>query len=193
MSMIIDARGLACPQPVVLTKKALEKADDLTVIVDNATARQNVSRLAESHGLGITVEEKGDGIYLRLTRPADESLGGKVPLLFEPTILLVASNTLGRGDDELGSVLMRTFIHTLGESDIKPHKIIFMNSGVKLVTQGSDVMDDLRALEKETVEILACGTCLGHFGLKDAVEVGRISNMYEITMALMKSTKVISI
>ena len=193
MSMIIDARGLACPQPVVLTKKALEKADDLTVIVDNATAKQNVSRLAESHGLGITVEEKGDGIYLRLTRPADESLGGKVPLLFEPTILLVASNTLGRGDDELGSVLMRTFIHTLGESDIKPHKIIFMNSGVKLVTQGSEVMDDLRALEKETVEILACGTCLGHFGLKDAVEVGRISNMYEITMALMKSTKVISI
>jgi selenium metabolism protein YedF len=193
MSMIIDARGLSCPQPVVLTKKALEKADDLVVIVDNATAKQNVSRLAESHGLGVSVDEKGDGIYLRLTRPADQSLGGKVQLLFEPTVLLVASNTLGRGDDELGSVLMRTFIHTLGESDIKPHKIIFMNSGVKLVTQGSEVIDDLRALEKESVEILACGTCLGHLGLKDAVEVGRISNMYEITMALMKATKVISI
>jgi len=193
MSMIIDARGLACPQPVVLTKKALEKADDLTVIVDNATAKQNVSRLAESHGLGITVEEKGDGIYLRLTRPADESLGGKVPLLFEPTVLLVSSSTLGRGDDELGNVLMRSFIHTLGESDIKPHKIIFMNSGVKLVAQGSEVIDDLRALEKESVEILACGTCLGHFGLKDAVKAGRISNMYEIAMALMKATKVISI
>jgi selenium metabolism protein YedF len=193
MSMIIDARGLSCPQPVVLTKKALEKADDLIVIVDNATAKQNVSRLAESHGLGVSVDEKGDGIYLRLTRPADQSLGGKVQLLFEPTVLLVASNTLGRGDDELGSVLMRTFIHTLGESDIKPHKIIFMNSGVKLVTQGSEVIDDLRALEKESVEILACGTCLGHLGLKDAVEVGRISNMYEITMALMKATKVISI
>jgi selenium metabolism protein YedF len=193
MSMIIDARGLSCPQPVVLTKNALEKADDLIVIVDNATAKQNVSRLAESHGLGVSVDEKGDGIYLRLTRPADQSLGGKVPLLFEPTVLLVASNTLGRGDDELGGVLMRTFIHTLGESDIKPHKIIFMNSGVKLVTQGSEVIDDLRALEKESVEILACGTCLGHFGLKDAVEVGRISNMYEITMALMKATKVISI
>ncbi len=193
MSMIIDARGLACPQPVVLTKKALEKADDLTVIVDNATAKQNVSRLAENHGLGITVEEKGDGIYLRLTRPADESLGGKVPLLFEPTVLLVSSSTLGRGDDELGNVLMRSFIHTLGESDIKPHKIIFMNSGVKLVAQGSEVIDDLRALEKESVEILACGTCLGHFGLKDAVKAGRISNMYEITMALMKATKVISI
>jgi selenium metabolism protein YedF len=192
MSMIIDARGLACPQPVVLTKKALEKADDLTVIVDNATARQNVSRLAESHGLGVTVEEKGDGIYLRLTRPADESLGGKA-LLFEPTVLLIASSTLGRGDDELGAVLMRTFIHTVGESEIKPHKIIFMNSGVKLVTQGSEVVDDLRDLEKESVEVLACGTCLGHFGLKDAVEVGRISNMYEITMVLMKATKVISI
>jgi selenium metabolism protein YedF len=193
MSMIIDARGLACPQPVVLTKRALEKADDLTVIVDNATAKQNVSRLAENHGLGVSVEEKGDGIYLRLTRSADESLGGKGPLLFEPTVLLVAANTLGRGDDELGSVLMRTFVHTLTESDIKPHKIVFMNSGVKLVAQGSEVVDDLRALEKESVEILACGTCLGHYGLKDAVKVGRISNMYEITMALMKATKVICI
>lgn len=192
MSMIIDARGLSCPQPVVLTRKALEKADELTVIVDNATAEQNVSRLAENHGLAVSVEEKGDGIYLRLTRPADQSLGGKA-LLFEPTVLLIASSTLGRGDDELGGVLMRTFIHTVSESEIKPHKIIFMNSGVKLVTQGSDVIDDLRALEKESVEILACGTCLGHFGLKDAVEVGRISNMYEITMVLMKSTKVISI
>lgn len=193
MSMIVDARGLACPQPVVLTKKALEKADDLTVIVDNATAEQNVSRLAEGHGLEVSVDKKGDGIYLRLTRPADEPLGGKAPLLFEPTVLLVASNTLGRGDDELGSVLMRTFIHTLGESDIKPHKIIFMNSGVKLVARGSEVIDDLRAMEKGSVEMLACGTCLGHFGLKDAVQVGRISNMYEITMALMKATKVISI
>ncbi len=192
MSMIIDARGLSCPQPVVLTRKALEKADELTVIVDNATAEQNVSRLAENHGLAVSVEEKGDGIYLRLTRPADQSLGGKA-LLFEPTVLLIASSTLGRGDDELGGVLMRTFIHTVSESEIKPHKIIFMNSGVKLVTPGADVIDDLRALEKESVEILACGTCLGHFGLKDAVEVGRISNMYEITMVLMKSTKVISI
>jgi selenium metabolism protein YedF len=193
MSMIIDARGLSCPQPVVLTKKAMEKADDLTVIVDNATAEQNVARLAENQGMSVSVEEKGDGIYLRLTRPADESLGGKVSLLFEPTVLLVTSATLGRGDDELGTVLMRTFLHTLGESDIKPHKIIFMNSGVKLATTGSEVMDDLRSLEKDGVEILACGTCLAHFGLKEALEIGRISNMYEITLALMKSTKVVSI
>lgn len=193
MSMIIDARGLSCPQPVVMTKKALEKVDDVTVIVDNAAAEQNVSRLAENHGLAVSVEEKGDGIYLRLTRPADESLGGKVPLLFEPTVLLIASSSLGHGDDELGKVLMRSFISTLGESEIKPHKIIFMNSGVKLVVRGSELVDDLRALEKEGVEILACGTCLGHYGLKDAIEVGRVSNMYEITLALMKSTKVVSI
>jgi len=67
-----------------------------------------------------------------------------------------------------------------------------MNSGVKLVVQGSELLDDLRALEKESVEVLACGTCLGHFGLKEAVEVGRVSNMYEITLTLMKATKVIS-
>ncbi len=192
MSMIIDARGLACPQPVVLTKKALEKVEDLTVIVDNMTAKQNVSRLAESQGWGVTVEEKGDGIYLRLSRPTGESMGGKTSLLYEPTVILISSNTLGRGDDDLGNVLMRTFMHTLSESEIKPHKVIFMNSGVKLVVQGSELLDDLRALEKESVEVLACGTCLGHFGLKEAVEVGRVSNMYEITLTLMKATKVIS-
>jgi selenium metabolism protein YedF len=191
--MIIDARGLSCPQPVVLTKKALEKASDLTIIVDNATAEQNVSRLAEGHGMEVSVDKKGDGIYLRLTRPADQSLGGKRPLLYERTVLLVSGSALGRGDDELGMVLMRTFVHTLAESDIKPHQIIFMNSGVKLVSRGSDVIDDLRALDKEGVEILACGTCLNHYGLKEAVEVGRISNMYEITQALMKATKVVSI
>ncbi len=141
----------------------------------------------------VKVDRKGDGIYLRLTRAADQALGGQAPLLFEPTVVLVPGSTLGRGDDELGTVLMRTFIHTLGESDIKPHHIIFMNSGVRLVTTGSDVIDDLRVLEKEGVEILACGTCLAHFGLKEAIEVGRTSNMYEITQALMKATKVVSI
>ncbi len=191
--MIIDARGLNCPQPAVLTKKALEKSSDLTVIVDNATAEENVSRLAEGHGMEVKVDKKGDGIYLRLTRPADQGVGGKVPLLYERTVLLVTGSTVGRGDDELGMVLMRTFLHTLGESDIKPHQIIFMNGGVRLVARGSDVMDDLQALESEGVEILACGTCLNHFGLKEAVQSGRISNMYEITQALMKATKVVSI
>jgi selenium metabolism protein YedF len=190
--MIIDARGLACPQPVVLTKKALERAIDLTVIVDNSTAKQNVTRLAENQGWGISAEEKGDGIYLRLTKPTGESSGAKAPLLYEPTVLLISANTIGRGDDQLGNVLMRSFMHTLGESEIKPHKIIFMNSGVKLVAKGSEMLDDLRALEKEGVELLACGTCLGHYGLKEAVEIGRISNMYEITLALMKATKVLS-
>lgn len=192
MSVIIDARGLACPQPVLLTRKALEKADELTVIVDNATAEQNVSRLAEGHGLEVTVDKKGDGIYLRLTRPVQESVGN-VPLLFEPTVLLVASDALGRGDDELGRVLMRTFLHTLGESEIKPHQVIFMNTGVKLATRGSEVIEDLKALEKQGAEVVSCGTCLAHFGLKDAVEAGRISNMYEISLALMKATKVITV
>lgn len=192
MSVIVDARGLACPQPVVLTKKALEKSDDLTVIVDSAAAEQNVSRLAEGHGLEVTVNKKDDGIYLRLTRSTLEAKGN-VPLLFEPTIILITSDVLGKGDDELGRVLMRTFLHTLSESEIKPHRIILMNRGVWLAARNSDVLEALKELEQQSVEILSCGTCLGHFGLKDAVEVGRISNMYEITMALMKATRVISL
>ncbi len=193
MSLIIDARGLSCPQPAVLARKGLEKASDLTVIVDNATAEENVARLAEGHGMEVKVDRKGDGVYLRLTRPADQAVGGKAPLLYEPTVLLVTGSTLGRGDNDLGAVLMRSFMHTLVESDIKPHHIIFMNSGVSLAAEGSDVVDDLRALEDEGVEVLSCGTCLAQFGLKDAVRAGRVSNMYEITQALMKATRVVSI
>lgn len=193
MSETVDARGLDCPQPVVLAKKALEKAVKVTVIVDNETARENVSRLAASQGCIVSVEEKEDGVYLHLTRTSAKPQGSETLALSGPTVFLITSNTLGRGDDELGSILMRSFMHTLGEASSKPSRIIFINSGVKLVARGSEVLDDLRTLEKAGAEILACGTCLGYYKLKEAVEVGHISNMYDITSALLEAGKVISL
>jgi len=109
------------------------------------------------------------------------------------TIVFVGSSTLGRGDEELGNVLMRSFIHTLTETEVPPQEIIFMNSGVKLVAEGSEVLDDLRSLESRGIEILACGTCLGYYRLKDAIRVGRISNMYDIAAALLEADRVVSI
>ena len=193
MSETIDARGLACPQPVVLAKKALEKAVRVTVIVDNETARENVSRLAASQGCIVSVEEKEEGVYLRLTRTSAKPQSSETSALSGPTVFLITSNTLGRGDDELGSILMRSFMHTLGEASSRPSRIIFINSGVKLVARGSEVLDDLRTLEKAGGEILACGTCLGYYKLKEVVEVGHISNMYDITSALLEAGKVISL
>lgn len=193
MSTTIDARGLACPHPVVLTKKALEEADEVTTIVDNETAKENVSRLAVSQGCQLSIEEKEEGIYLHLTKTATGLEESPVTPVSGSTLLLVASDRLGRGDEELGDILMRSFIHTLGEVTPKPSRIIFINSGVKLVAKGSEVIDDLHALEDQGIEILACGTCLGYYNLKEAVEVGQISNMYDITSALLQAGKIIAI
>ncbi|OGO01315.1 MAG: hypothetical protein A2Y72_01530 [Chloroflexi bacterium RBG_13_53_26] len=193
MSENVDARGLACPQPVVLTKKALEKADEVFVIVDNETAKQNVSRLADSRGFQVSVEKKGEATYLHLTRKVSGLEKSSVTPATKSDVLLISSNTIGRGDDILGNTLMRSFMHTLTEAETRPSRIIFMNSGVKLVARDSEVIGDLRALEKQGVEILACGTCLGYYNLKEAVEVGRVSNMYDITAALLDADKIISL
>ena len=193
MAITIDARGLACPHPVVLTKKALEEAEEVTTIVDNETAKENVSRLAASQGCQVSIEEKEGGIYLHLTKTATRLEESLVTPVSGSTLLLIASNSLGRGDEELGDILMRSFIHTLGEVTPKPNRIIFINSGVKLVAKGSEVIDDLHALKDQGIEILACGTCLGYYNLKEAVEVGQVSNMYDITSALLQAGKIIAI
>ena len=193
MSTTIDARGLACPQPVVLTKKALEEADEVTTIVDNETAKENVSRLAVSRGCQVSIEEKEEGIYLHLTRTATGLKESRVAPVSGATLLLIASDTLGRGDEELGNILMRSFFYTLNEVTPKPNRIVFINSGVKLVAEGSEVVDDLHALENQGIEILACGTCLGYYKLKEAVEVGQISNMYDIAAALLQAGKIIAV
>jgi selenium metabolism protein YedF len=193
MSTTVDARGLNCPHPVVLTKKALAEADEVTIIVDNETAKENVSRLAASQGCQLSTEEKEGGIYLHFTKTAtglDESV---VTPVSESTLLLITSDTLGQGPEELGNILMRSFIHTLNEVTPGPNRITFINSGVKLVTKGSEVIDDLHVLENREIEILACGTCLGYYNLKEAVEAGQISNMYDITSALLQAGKIIAL
>ena len=158
MPEIVDARGLACPHPVILTKRALEESDEVITIVDNETASENVGRLAASQGCHLAFEEHDDGIYLLLTKKASEMIEPEASPISKPTLLLIASDSMGRGTEELGSILMRAFFHTLGEVTPRPDKIVFVNSGVKLVAQGSEVIDDLVGLKNRGVEILACGT-----------------------------------
>ncbi|MDD5094339.1 MAG: sulfurtransferase-like selenium metabolism protein YedF [Dehalococcoidia bacterium] len=114
-------------------------------------------------------------------------------LVSGPTVLLIGSDTFGRGSDELGQLLMRSFLHTLNETSTLPDRIICLNSGAKLVVEGSQVLDDLCALSEKGIEILACGTCLGYYEIKDKVAVGRISNMYDIASALLGAGKIIEL
>lgn len=196
----VDARGLPCPQPVIMTRKALMEHDEVLTIVDNDTARENVTRLAEKAGCTIRAEQRDDGTYLHIARsfaPSQEPASAEVkmsPPSAGSLVLLVPSQFFGRGDDPvLGEILMRGFLHTLGEVQPLPDVIVFLNSGVKLTVEGSPVLEDLRALQTQGIEILACGTCLGHFGLKEKLAVGQVSNMYTIAETLLGAGRVVSL
>jgi len=121
------------------------------------------------------------------------SPGDRADLEWGPTVVAISSNTMGRGDDELGQVLLRNFLHTLGEVTPRPDLLILFNSGVMLAVEGSPALDDLRALADQGVQVLLCGTCLGHFDLKEKVVVGEISNMYTISETMLRAAKVINL
>ncbi|GAK58692.1 SirA-like protein [Candidatus Vecturithrix granuli] len=198
MAKIVDARGLACPQPVIQTRNALQEDANVVTIVDNETSQQNVTKMAEKMGCSVIAEAKADGIYLQISKGEDAQ-----PVVHPyptgsiqaagPLVLVIPDEFMGRGDPELGGILIRAFFHTLGEIQPLPDMIIFFNSGVKLVVEGSKVLDDLYLLKDQGITMLACGTCLGHYGLKDQVKIGEISNMYTIAETILGAGKVVSL
>lgn len=190
----IDARGLACPKPVVLTKKAIDAGDvdALRVTVDNAIARDNVTRLAEGLGWRVAVEAGGADFHLDLAPCEGPAAAAPARTGAEPRVVVfVASKLFGTGEEELGRVLMRAFVKTLKEIEPAPAQAIFANGGVFLTTEGSDLLDDLRELERSGVEIVSCGTCLDYYDLVDRLRVGRSTNMYEIASALAGADRVV--
>jgi selenium metabolism protein YedF len=198
MTEVIDARGLACPQPVIQTRKAMQQQDQLVTLVDSEISVTNVSRMASRAGWQVNVVPQGEEYRIELAKgqvlAQPEPLAvGKVEAATGPLILTVSSDTMGRGDAELGNILIRAFFHTLGEVEPLPHTILFFNAGVKLACEGSAVLDDLRALENDGVEMLVCGTCLGYYELKDKLVVGQVSNMYDIAETMLTAGKVVNL
>ena len=192
MARIIDARNLSCPQPVVLTKKALDETGEVTTIVDNEAARDNVVRLGESHGCQVAVELKENFFYVSLKRLMNVPVE-KTPQNQQNLVVLIGSDIMGRGENyQLGSLLMQSFLHTISGLTLQPETIIFLNNGVKLVIEDSPGLGELTKLEHMGIEILACGTCLSHLELMDKIAVGRVSNMYTIADTLFRADKIIS-
>ena len=196
MSRVIDARGLACPQPVLLTKKALAEENRVTTIVDGETAQQNVTRMAEKQGCLVRVEEREDGIYLNITRegePAPEAaVMPDAPPPAGPLVVSVASEFMGRGDDVLGNILIRAFFHTLGGWSRSPMSWYFTTGG-QARRGGSPVLERPAGARASRDAAPDCGTCLGHYELKDKVAVGEVSNMYSIAETLLGAGKVVSV
>jgi len=178
MGKVVDARGLSCPQPVIMTKKAMEEpgGEELTTIVNQTVALENVSKLAQSQGYEFEVKQEDDDYYIHMTRVdgSDEDASGKG----ENIAIMIRSNLFGQGEAELGQVLMKSFLFTLTELDAPVKHIIFMNSGIFLTIEGSPVLDTLKVLENKGVEILSCGTCLDYYQAKDKLSVGSVTNMY---------------
>jgi selenium metabolism protein YedF len=203
MRRLVDARGLTCPQPVVLTSKAIAHGDEVTTVVDNAAAVENVTRLARSKGYAVEVEKRADGFYLTLRKQGESAEStvmedsrptALVPAAIAgPTVLFVTSDSFGSGPAELGEPLMGVFFHTLIEVVPKPTMIIFANTGVKLAVEGSRAIDDLKTLAAQGVDILACGTCLSYFEITEKLAVGRVSNMYDIASALLTSGRLVKL
>ena len=198
MPQIVDARGKACPTPVILAKQAMAAGETaFTVLVDDPTAVENLKRLAANQGFDVAVTENGGEFSLAFARAGCESCaeaaGSPLPAPGADWAVFVGRDIIGDGDRELGTNLMRMFFYTLAQGEDKPGAVLFMNAGVKLPTLDEQVADHLKALSESGTEILVCGTCLNFYGLTEQLKVGTVSNMYDIVTRMQKAGKVISL
>ena len=194
----IDARGLACPAPVLHTKAVLqeENLNRVKVIVDNAASQQNVQRFLESQGFQTALEQNGADYLVIGTCDAEQQtqIQPSRNAEAEDTKIMVmcATDRIGFGDEDLGLKLMISFIKTLKEMGPELWRLVFVNNGVKLAIEGSKVLDDLKDFENNGLIILVCGTCLTHFGLLETKKVGETTNMLDIVTAMQLADKVIN-
>lgn len=197
----VDARGDQCPIPVVKAKKALEELTEgglVQVLVDNEIAVQNLTKLGrhqsmEVHSRKLAENEfevmiATDGSMLSVQ---DEEEPACIPDARGSLVVAVGSAVMGNGDDQLGAVLMKGFLYALSQLDQLPETILFYNGGARLTTEGSQSLEDLRNLEAMGVKIRTCGTCLDYYQLKEKLQVGEVTNMYEIAETLASAGKVI--
>ncbi len=207
---IVDARGLVCPKPLIMTKAALTRlavGQEMTVIIDNETSKQNVERFLKDNGAMSSCRERA-GVYTLKVRkqldglprpnaqeycaplPANDAqnlkTGGYAP------VILFKNDKMGSGPDELGGILIKAFINTVKEISPLPSSLVFYNNGIHLTVEGSPVIAPLQDLEMRGVTILVCGTCLDYFHKKALVRVGIVSNMFSILETLSNAHHVIA-
>ncbi len=182
----LDCRAHTCPHPVVETRKLLmaEPGTAVQVLVGDETARENVGRLAKSLGYLVRESPTEGGYALELTPGGETPTAGAGATIQGKTVVFVASDVMGSGSDELGHLLLKNFLFTLTELDPVPDVLLFVNAGVKLTAQGSDVLGALDKLACMGADVASCGLCLDYFHLKEKLAVGRVTNMLDIAETL---------
>jgi len=195
----IDAKGLSCPAPVIQTKAVVESDHPvlIKIMVDNEAASQNVSRYLTSQNYVTTVEKSETGFSVlgekAETDAADDSTKESKKSNRLKIMVMISTDKIGHGDDELGTKLMGSFLKTLKEIGPELWKIVFLNNGVKLTVEESAVLPDLKNLTDSGTDILVCGTCLSHFNLLEKKKIGETTNMLDIVTAMQLADKVINL
>ena len=203
----VDALGMACPKPVIETKKAiasLTKPDVIEVWVDNPTAVENVKGLAEDNGYKASSDKVADKQYkvtinvdvikaINSTASSTCSCGcnDNTCSCDDNIVIAIGSNQMGNGEEQLGKNLLKAFIYAVTQSDKKPKAMLFYNSGAYTTCEGSLSLEDLENLKNQGVKILTCGTCLDFYGIKDKLKVGEVTNMYDIVTTMENASLVI--
>lgn len=198
MKKFIDAKGKNCPMPVIMAKKEIDAGVKFFEIeVDNKIAVENLKKLANSQGFTTTIKENNGNFKVDFSNGCEEceevlaKVEGKKPL--GNWAIFVNKEIIGAGNDELGQSLMKMFFYTISEGEDLPKSILFMNGGVKVPTLNAQAIEHLKVLQDKGVELLVCGACLNFYELENKLEVGKISNMYDITNAMKEASKVITI
>ena len=185
--LTVDVRGSLCPKPVIETKKVSDANPSaiITTVVDNEVSRDNVEKFGKSRGYGVDIRQDGKDFYLTMTPNTNPVAEICKPMSYGNRVILMTKDHLGEGSEELGRNLMKTFWVCMLEADVKPSKIYFINSSVKMVVNDSVHLENIKKLADLGVEIAACGICLDYYGVKEELGVGSITNMYAITDAIL--------
>lgn len=213
----LDERGKQCPMPVIEAKRALENAEPgemIEVIVDNEIAVQNLTKMAKHKQLKSASQKKGEREFSVVIEAGEkgretaetgqaepvqnEQVEGETEIIAcapdgktRGLIVVLSSDQMGSGDEVLGKLLMKGFVYALCHQEQLPEKVLMYNGGAFLSCEGSDSLEDLKELEAQGVEILTCGTCLNHYHLEDKLQVGGVTNMYDITESLLQAKQII--
>ncbi len=200
MSQVVDAKGLACPQPVILAKKALSAIEEgiITVVVNSEASRENVRRFAESQGCTVTVEEKDGEFYLEIAKGYTCALPGQAETPARQTkekrAMFIQSDSIGP-DEELGKELMKSFLESMVELENNelPSKMIFVNRGVFVTCFWDETIEKLNELKKRGVEIFSCGACLNYFKISDKLKIGEVGNAFDSVQTLVQHENAITL
>lgn len=204
-TITLKCQGVPCPQPVIRCKNAIEAdcPDTIVATVDNEAAKENVSRFLDTQGYEASVERSGSDYVITGTRRAAEEEACEVCEVMsdealtaagkQKILIFIPSDVMGNGDDELGAKLMYNFLLTLKEMGTDLWRVVLVNSGVKLATEGNQCAEELKELEESGVSVLVCGTCLEHFSLTDKKSAGDVTNMLDIITSFQLASKTIRV